>query len=223
MQPPLEDIFDVAYAQEDAPPRAAHNSAEDRELVERVRNGETRAFETLVRRHQELVGRIVAGRVPPASVPDVAQDCFVRAFESLATYQARSPFSHWLARIAVRACQDHWRASYRRPETPFSGLSESCQTWIENSSAQSGAVWTNGSNGAGEADDARELLGWAMERLSEQDRVVLTLTLLEGYTASEAAALIGSNALVVKARAFRARNRLRKLLTQALDEASKSS
>jgi RNA polymerase sigma-70 factor (ECF subfamily) len=218
MPPPLEDSYDVAYALElDEPPRAAHNAAEDRELVKRVCGGETRAFETLVRRHQELVGRIVAGRVPPSSVPDVAQDCFVRAFESLETYQARSPFSHWLARIAVRACQDHWRAQYRRPETPFSGLSEACQAWIDSSSAQ------HDSSDANDANEARELLGWAMEQLSEQDRLVLTLTMLEGYTASEAGRLTGSSALVVKARAFRARNRLRKVLDQALDGGSQSS
>lgn len=189
---------------------AASDPASDGELVERVRGGETSAFEALVRRHQELVGRIVSGRVAVGSVAEVAQDCFVRAFVSLETYAGRSPFAHWLARIAVHACQDHWRASYRRRETPFSGLSESCRAWVENCQAQPGGQ--GGDNG----DEASELLGWAMERLSEQDRVVLTLTLLEGYTASETAALTGASAVVVKVRAFRARKRLRKLLAEAL-------
>jgi len=187
---------------------ASATLAPDAALVERVRKGEVNAFEGLVRRHQEFVARIVSGRVPAARAPEVAHDCFVRAFESLDGFNGQSPFAHWLARIAVRTCQDFWRAHYRTRETAVSGLSESCRAWLDTAAA---APDSN--------DDATELLGWAMDRLTEADRVVLTLTLLEGYTTAETAAMTGASVVGVKVRAFRARKRLRKLLAEAIQGA----
>ena len=65
--------------------------------------------------------------------------------------------------------------------------------------------------------EARELLDWALSRLSAEDRTVLELVYLEGQSVKEAAALLGWSVSNVKVRSFRSRRRLKKLLTGLME------
>lgn len=60
--------------------------------------------------------------------------------------------------------------------------------------------------------DAVEVLEWALAQLSPENRAVLTLVHLDGYSVREAAQLLGWSAINVKVRAHRARHALRKIL-----------
>ncbi len=185
------------------------------EVIERVRTGEVNAYALLVDRHAAHVARIVTRHVPRSQVPDVAQETFLRAFQGLKTFDGRKPFEHFLACIAVRCCCDFWRAKANSAETPVSALAADTQDWLDRMTADQGRVIFEEE---AERREALELVAWALARLGPEDRMVLTLTGLEGYSTIEAAALLGMSTATVKIRAFRGRAKLLKILTQAQGE-----
>ena len=75
----------------------------------------------------------------------------------------------------------------------------------------------------GAVKEAGEILEWALERLSPEDRMVLELVYLEGLSGKEAAAQLGWSVANVKIRSFRSRRRLEKLLKGALEEEARIS
>jgi RNA polymerase sigma-70 factor (ECF subfamily) len=191
-------------------------AAGDQEIIGRVLGGETDEFEKLVTRYGEHVFRIVGRRVPRDDVPEVAQDVFVRAFTSLGRFEGRSPFEHWLSKIAVRAALDYWRARYRSREAPMSALTEDHREWLEKSLADE-------SDSSFETAEsrllARDLMMSALAELSPPDRAVIELVHLEERPVAEAARILGWTTVNVKVRAHRARKRLRAVIERMRDAA----
>ena len=184
------------------------------ELIRQVKNGETERFAELIDRHQGHVGRIVGRRVPAGHVPDLVHEVFVKAYVSLGQFSDSVPFEHWLAGIAVRTCYDFWRARARE-ELPVSALSKEHQQWIEQSlSAQSDRRFRDQTA----KREAAEMLEWALRQLSPENRAVLTLVHLDGYSVREAAQMLGWSLVNVKLRAYRARQALRTLLRDTIVE-----
>jgi RNA polymerase sigma-70 factor (ECF subfamily) len=188
----------------------SHSSA-DTEIVNQVVSGDVNAFERLLKRYQAHVVRIVRKHIPFDKVEEVAQDVFVRTYQSLPTFKGDDGFKQWLSTITIRTCYDFWRKHYRYREIPLSSLSEKHQVWLEeatsNSSSQS--FYERDSQ-----KEAREILDWALNKLSPEDRMVLELVYLEGYSIKEAANLLGWSTVNVKVRSFRARKKLHKLLKE---------
>lgn len=181
----------------------------DADIVQRVLDGDVNAFSVLLERYQELVLRIVKKHVPYGQVEETAQDVFIRAFQSLKGLRETDRFKQWLSSIAVRTCYDFWRRHYRNRETPQSQLSDEHRNFLDLALADaSSSQWSE----LGKRAEAREILDWALDRLSPQDRMVLELIYLEGYSGKETAALLGWSVANVKVRAFRSRKKLEKLL-----------
>ena len=188
------------------------SSREESELLRRIRKGETERFADLIDRYQNHVGRIVGRRVPADRVREVVHDVFVRAYVNLAQFSDSVPFGHWLAGIAVRTCYDFWRVQ-NRDEVPVSALSDAHQRWIEQTlSAQSDRAFRDHTS----KREAAEVLEWALRQLSPENRAVLTLVHLDGYSVRETAQLLGWSLVNVKVRAHRARQALRALLRHTL-------
>ena len=188
--------------------------ATDEVLIRMVVAGDTGLFEELMLRHREHVGRIVGSHVAAAFVPEVAHDVFVRAYTGLATYAFEQPFAHWLATIAVRTCYDFWR-SRRAGELPVSALTPDHQEWMDRLLvAQSDEQFLLQTR----RREATEVLHWALDQLSPENRTVLTLVHLDGHSVREAAQLLGWSVINVKVRAHRARRALRKILMTDLQQ-----
>ena len=192
------------------------SSHEESDLVRRIRQGENERFAELIDRYQRHVGRIVGRRVPAERVRDLVHEVFVKAYVNLAQFSDSVPFEHWLAGIAVRTCYDFWRARARE-EVPVSALSEEHQRWIEQTlSSQSDRQFRDQTA----KQEAAEVLEWALRQLSPENRAVLTLVHLDGYSVREAAQLLGWSLVNVKVRAHRARQALRALLRHTLTESA---
>jgi RNA polymerase sigma-70 factor (ECF subfamily) len=89
----------------------------DRDVVEAFRRGDRTAFDTLVRRHQKGVWRVVRRYIKrDADAADVTQQVFVRAFKALAAFRGAASVRSWLYRIAIN-CSLTWIRDHRR-ETP---------------------------------------------------------------------------------------------------------
>ncbi|MBI9087198.1 MAG: RNA polymerase sigma factor [Desulfobacterales bacterium] len=185
----------------------------DSTIVARVLNGDANAFEPLVVRYKAHVMKIVTRHVPYQEAEELAQDIFIRAYTSLPTYKEKSGFKPWLSTVAVRACYDYWRKRYRSKEIPLSELTENHQHWLETAAGdRSGTADEDGLA----QKEAREVLDWALARLTAEDRMVLELTFLQGYSGQEAAALLGWSVANVKVRAHRSRKKLKNILSETM-------
>lgn len=94
-----------------------HEDAEREEevLVDLSRGGDKRAFERLVRRHQQRIRSLVATYVPQCDeADDLAQEVFLAAYRRLATFRGEAPFGAWLSGMARMQVLRHLRATGRR-------------------------------------------------------------------------------------------------------------
>ena len=187
----------------------------DREIIQRIIDGDADAFAQILTRYKDHVMGIVSRHIPYDQVEETAHDAFIRAYESLATFRGEDNLKHWLASIAVRTCYDFWRQRYRSREVTMSSLTERHQQWL-------GKVISDRSEQSFGADgsrkEAREVLDWALAKLSAEDRMVLELVYLEGLTVRQASELLGWTAANVKVRSFRSRRKLKNLLSKPVGE-----
>lgn len=172
----------------------------DEELVGASRDGDEEAFAELVTRHKRRVlataARFARGE---HQMDDLAQEVFVRVFRNLGKFRAEAPFAHWLARITVTACYDFLRKERKVREQ----LSLDASVLEMRDGTIDAAV---------AAGRARELVQWAMGRLTPEEQLILTLAELEERPMREIAELTGWSEANVKVRAFRARQNLKRIL-----------
>lgn len=189
------------------------NESSDTQIVSEILEGNVDAFALLMDRYQGYVAGIATKHVPRERIREVAHETFVRAYRSLGTFKAKMPFKHWLARIAVRCCYDFWREHYKNRETPIGSVSYKDRERVQGLLS----VGSRDSPGRhARNQEALRVLRWAMDRLTAEDRTILTLIHLEEYTVAEAAELLRWSAAKVKIRAYRARRKLRKTLSNAI-------
>jgi len=189
----------------------ASHLSDDAAIIHDILMGRVNSFELLLDRYQDHVSKIVRSHVPWDDAPEVAHETFVRAFQSLGGYRGIRPFKHWLAKIAVRCCHDYWRSYYQK-ERQVGGLPDDCQAWVDE------VLSDRSPEEATERMEARDLLQWALGQLSPDDRMVLTLTYLNEYSGTEAAELLGWSLPRVKIQSYRARRKLRAILTKILPQ-----
>jgi RNA polymerase sigma-70 factor (ECF subfamily) len=173
----------------------------DAEAVARARQGDTTAFGELVRSHQEAAFRAAYLILRDTSAAeDVVQEAFFRAYRHIEQFRAGEAFRPWLLRIATNLAFNENRARGRRL-----GLLERIGGLIarEEASAAEEKV---------AAGDRSARVLDAMNRLSEDDRLVLYLRYFLELDEREMAQVIGRPAGTVKSRLHRAGRRLREII-----------
>jgi RNA polymerase sigma-70 factor (ECF subfamily) len=177
---------------------------DDAQLVEQILGGDSDRFAALVRRHQSQVFRILYRYERDYHrLEDLAQETFVKAWRSLAQFDRRAPFHHWLARIAVNVALDHLRRFKRqRNEIGIEDISPEARDWVRDPAADSEL----------DSRQAAELLALAMRELSPAEQVVITMQEFEGRSIKEICERTGSSNVAVRVRALRARQKLRRAL-----------
>jgi RNA polymerase sigma-70 factor (ECF subfamily) len=176
-------------------------------LVRRAKAGEQRAFETLVRRHQDRVYSVALGVVRhPEDAADVAQETFIAVLRHLDTFQEGAAFTTWLHRIALRKSYDHLRRRVPEPVDP-GGAAVAQQEARDPDPIGTGM--------------ARSDLLAAIATLDEPFRDAVLLVDVAGLGVEEAAAALGVAGGTIKSRVFRGRAALaRELGTRGLGSAS---
>ena len=176
-------------------------------LIEAARGGDARAFETLLRRHEARVLRVLRLLgVPAADRDDVAQNVFLRLFRGLDGFRAGRPFASWVYKIAANAALD-WRGQsdrQRREEAPWDDTLEDLETGES----------TRGSGAATDRLDLARRLEAALETLTERERAVFVLVEMEGLERDDAAKALGITSITVRRHLGLAKDRLREALTE---------
>jgi RNA polymerase sigma-70 factor, ECF subfamily len=176
----------------------------DNELltIRRAIDGDERAMQALWARHaphvDAVVRRLVGGDHDLAA--DVAQEVWIQIFRALPTYRAESQFSTWAHRIAVNRTLNALRKRKRL---------EAIETDVEEHTV------------AIEPDNERSFIAASIEaataRLAPGARAVFVLHDVEGYTHEEIAEKLGITSGGSKSQLFKARAKLRGLLSHLMD------
>ena len=184
----------------------------DDALVAAAAAGDEAAFEKLFNRHRRQVARI-AGRFfsQRDQVEEIIQDAFTKVYFALHTYHGthEASFKAWLAQISVNACYDQLRRLRRRPEQ---ALGELAENESQNLTAQLRGARSDIEGALVSRDLALKLL----IRLSPDDRLVLALLDVEGFSVAEIGEMTGWSISKVKVRAHRARAHLRRIMRKFL-------
>jgi len=177
---------------------------QERELVRLAQSGEEAAFEELIRRHQQRVFGLVSGILRRREdVEDVVQQVFLKVFLSLKKFDQRSAFSTWLYKISVNECWDYLRKKKVRPLTYEADMSEEQVSRLDGvASAVSPPESPN------RRAEVRDLLERMLKTLPDQDRALLVLKEMEGFSVEELAVILDLNVNTVKVRLFRSRAKL---------------
>jgi RNA polymerase sigma-70 factor (ECF subfamily) len=173
----------------------------DLPLVQRAQAGELDAFDELVTKYQSamtaLLFRFAPGR---ADLEDMVQETFVRAWRGLAGWKPEKPFVHWLKRIAVRVGLEFCRRNRRTP--------------LSHASRDERVLEQIADEKAGGGREAADEVQFILAQLPPNDRALLTLLHLEEMPLAEIAQHFGWSVVNTKVRAYRARRRLRAILSR---------
>lgn len=188
---------------------------DDSNIIKRILNGNADDFEIILKRYEAYVFNIVSKHLPGDMIEEAAHEIFIRIYKALPSYRNESPLKYWISKIATRYCYDFWRERYRSREIPLATLTGEHDKWID-------AAVSEHSQKSFDSEEAlresREILSWALDRVTAEERMVITLLYLEELSVKEVAALMGWTVVNVKVKAHRSRKKLRKIISGLLGE-----
>jgi RNA polymerase sigma-70 factor, ECF subfamily len=192
--------------------RVDYENTPEGALVRRAQNGDEPAFRELVEKYQSKVFSIIHGIVRQKNdVEDIAQQVFAKVYFSIKNFDFRSSPITWIYKITVNECFDYLRKKKVRKLVYESDLSEDEVRRVENTEPATDRTPRADANLA-----RRDYVTKLLERVSEEDRTLLMLKEVEGYSVEELAEMLKMNENTVKVKLFRARQKLVKA-SQRLD------
>jgi RNA polymerase sigma-70 factor, ECF subfamily len=188
-------------------PRVNQLNAAEHDLVRRLQSGPEMNYPEFVERYQSTVYRVAYGILANRQDADeVAQRVFVKAHFSLTNFDGRSSLFTWVYRIVVNECYEFLR--------------KKCKRVLPGSNSTDNFVCTPVpmTRDAYPVPDRvvsqRDLLNELLERIPEEDRCLLLLRELEGYSVGQLAEATGINEHTIRVTLFRTRQRLAKAAAQ---------
>jgi len=186
-------------------------------LVERVKNGDTRAFELLVIKYQRRIERLIARMVRDVDlVQDIAQETFIRAYRAMPQFRGESAFYTWLYRIAVNTAKKALMDMKRDPLVLEASRSQG-EDGEETSRAENELTDGETPEALLASKQIAIAVNTAIEALSEDLRQAITLREIEGLTYEEIAEMMNCPIGTVRSRIFRAREAIATRLRPLLD------
>ncbi len=186
-------------------------------LVERVKEGDKRAFEMLVVKYQRRIERLISRMVRDSDlVQDIAQETFIRVYRALPKFRGESAFYTWLYRIAVNTARKALMDLKRDPLVlASSGTSDKEKD--ETSGVESEPSTNETPEALLASKEIATAVNAAIEALSEDLRQAITLREIEGLSYEEIAELMNCPIGTVRSRIFRAREAIGTRLRPLLD------
>lgn len=138
---------------------------------------------------------------PTPDLPDLTQNVFASAIQSLSRFRGDSSFKTWISKIAVYTAHHHLRAGRVRRMVPLAALPPE-QMGLDTRDLDR------------EIDERRLSLKLhaLLDKISAKNRIALLLFGVEGLSASEVAKLMGASEVTTRSRVFLARRELRALI-----------
>lgn len=171
-----------------------HRAAEDIDLIQQYLEGNTNAFDELMRAHEDRVFGICLRMLRDRDAAlDATQETFLTVFRKADRYKAEAAFSTWLYRVAVNTCYDHLRRAKRKH-------ADALPDHIDPADPSIGDQL--------EAVELRPDLEAALQGISTEFRAAVVLVDLEGLALETASEMLGVPVGTVKSRVYRGRRQL---------------
>lgn len=171
------------------------NQRREQDWVRAARNGDREAQAAIIRRYQKPVFHLCVQLVNAREAEDLAQEALTRVLSKLDTFKGNSDLGTWIYRITTNICLTHRR---RRARSPFVGNSDALPEPIADPRVQ--------------RQDADVRIREALDRLSDEHRVILLLRDVRGMEYEQLAEVLEIPLGTVRSRLFRARQALRDVL-----------
>lgn len=183
----------------------------DRELIERVQKGETRAFEGLVTRHRGKVYAMIRNMIKnDADAWDLSQEVFLKVWRALPKFEARAKFSTWLFRITHNVVYDWLR------KRKIDSAGELDDGILKDSDIAAGSRTSPAPAERPDEALANTELGnrinAALATLSAEHRETILLREVQGFDYKEIAKVMECSLGTVMSRLYYARKKLQTLL-----------
>lgn len=171
---------------------------DDGALLRAAASGDSGAYAQFMRAHQAAVHRYLATYTGSPDVDDALQETFINAWRGAPGYQGGASARAWLYAIARHVVHHAVRRRVDEPDALES---------LEALAEEAGWGCIDERSGGSGSDDAiaRELLTVALAQLPREEREVLTLRELDGFSGEETAAILQLSLAGMKSRLHRAR------------------
>jgi len=196
--------------------KPAGRPAQDAALIRAFQEGDKAAFDKLVLNHKDRLFNLcyrLLGDYEEAN--DSAQETFIKVYRGLKKFRFESGFSTWLYRIAVNTCKNKLKSSAYRQKSKMVPLDNPV---LANRSQPSREIQDESPSPAMELEkkERMRVIQEAIDALSPEQKQVVTLRDIEGFSYEEVAEITGFNLGTVKSRIARARQDLRKKLRSVI-------
>jgi len=173
--------------------------------IDQVLQGNINAFTYIIDRHKDkafnLAFRICCSR---EDAEEIAQDSFLKAYRALGSFKRKSSFSTWLYRIVYNTAVSYIRVKKKEILS------------LEDFPADAMDFMGTGiSEEEADIEYRRSLINFAFQKISEEDRSLITLHYFEDMSTEEISEVTGISKSNVKVKLFRARQKMLQIFEKA--------
>lgn len=176
-------------------------------LINKIIEGDTKAFSTLVNRYKDLVFTLAIRMLKHREeAEEVSQDTFIKVFKSLGKFKGDSKFSTWIYKVTYNTCLDRIKKNKRQiKEIAIDEFSEHEIKTIDNALTYL------------ERKEQEEKIQECLQLLPSQDSFLLTLYYFEDLSLEEISKIVDIEPNTIKVKIFRSRKKLASILKQHLE------
>ncbi|NOZ33734.1 MAG: sigma-70 family RNA polymerase sigma factor [Chlorobi bacterium] len=178
------------------------NVKKDSFFINEVKNGNIDAFKFLVEKHKDMIYTIVMRIVRiREDAEEIAQDAFIKAFQSIDLFEGKSEFSTWIYKIAYNLSISHIRKKkYKNIEIDDNLISDNDIFETYNDFIKL------------EESERNRILKNAVNSLNEDDALIITLFYIKEISVNEIEEITNLSKSNIKIKLFRARKQLFSIL-----------
>ena len=176
-------------------------------LINKIIEGDTKAFSTLVNRYKDLVFTLVIRMLKHREeAEEVSQDTFIKVFKSLGKFKGDSKFSTWIYKVTYNTCLDRIKKNKRQiKEIAIDEFSEHEIKTIDNALTSL------------ERKEQEEKIQECLQLLPSQDSFLLTLYYFEDLSLEEISKIVDIEPNTIKVKIFRSRKKLASILKKHME------
>ena len=172
--------------------QVSNEALTENEILVLVKKGDTQAYQSIVQKYMQTAYYIALGFVHNhQDALDLSQDCFIKAFRKIKSFDTGRPFFPWFYRILKNLCIDHFKRVRHRNEIP---LEESCFIIQEK-----------------EDRDMKEALWRGIEKLAFEQKEIIILRYFREYSYQEISEITGKPIGTVMSSLHYAKKRLKEV------------
>jgi RNA polymerase sigma-70 factor (ECF subfamily) len=178
-------------------------------LVRKCQGGDPEAFRVLVERYQNRVFAIAHTLVRSREdVEDIAQQVFTKIYFRIRDFDLRAALITWIYKITVNECYNHLRKHRFQRLLRVSDMTDSEALAVENVRASDPSPQRRA--------ELAQLVTLLLGKVSGEERLLLLMKEIEGYSIEDLSRLFGCNENTIKVKLFRARRKLADLASRKL-------